>query len=722
MKHAGKAVLLFLFLAVFCTSLVPGMFAQGEDLAVLSGWIQWSDAANLLQHRLNVSAFELLQKRVNAMKGLKTADDWRRRISEARTALNGMVGPFPERTPLNPRILGAIHGNGYTLEKIVFESMPGFYVTGCLFIPAQRAARVPAILFMSGHTEEAFRHPRYQQVILNLVGKGFVVFAVDPVGQGERLQYYDSGIRKSLVGGPTAEHSYFGRQCFLTGASAARYFTWDGIRAIDYLFSRPEVDPERIGVTGLSGGGTQTAYIAAMDERVAAAAPSCYITSYRRLLESIGPQDAEQNFNGGLRHRIDHADLLEVRAPRPTLIVSTTRDFFSVQGARETFGEVKAAFESLGAGDKIGMVEDDFEHGYTRKTREAIYDFFQKSLNNPGSPAELQPEILAMEEVTITPTGQVSDSLGGQSVFSINRAEAEKLTARMEESRSRLSDHLARVKQESRRLSGYSPLQGTSEVVFRGRYARAGYHVEMYALLGEDRSLVPLLLMVPDGTARETAVLFLHPGGKSALAAPGGEIEKLVSRGYTVLAPDISGTGELGRATDAVAFLGVQTGRTVVGMRAEEIVRCVRFLKDRQNASAAGICALAFGEMSIPLLHAAVMDEGITKVALIGPLVSFESVVTSRFYSLDPASLIADVLTAYDLPDLAACMAPRNLLMINPVDALGRPAPATLVARSSDIVRRAYSDKNAAQKMSIRTNVPASPVADALVPWLDRPE
>jgi dienelactone hydrolase len=718
MKWLKTVALLCLIGAVSEGSLVPCVFSQAENLAVLDGWIDWSDAADHLQRRLNGTAFELLGKRIDLVAGVRTKGDWQRRISESRASLKEAIGPFPERTPLNPRILGSVRKDGYTIEKVVFESLPGLYVTSCLFIPVHGGARLPAILYLSGHTEESFRNPRYQQVILNLVGKGFIVLAMDPLGQGERLQYYDPGLRRSLVGGATAEHSYFGRQCFLTGASAARYFIWDCIRAIDYLVSRPEVDPERIGATGLSGGGTQSAYVAAMDDRVAAAAPSCYITSLRRLFESIGPQDAEQNFNGGLVHRIDHADLLEARAPRATLIVSTTRDFFSIQGARETFREVKSAYESLGAGEKVGMVEDDFEHGYTRKTREAIYDFFERSLNNPGSPAELEVNLLPLEDITVTPTGQVSDSLGGQTVFSINRAEAEKLIARLEESRSRPGDHLARVKEASLRLSGFSAPQDADEIVFRGRYARSGYHVEMYALQNQGRNVLPLLLMTPDGTPRRMAVLCLHPEGKSAAAVPGGEVEQIVKEGYAVLAPDLSGTGELGRANDSIAFLGVQTGRTIVGIRAEEIVRCVKFLKRNQEPASDRICGLAFGEMSIPLLHAAALDGSIGRIALMEPPVSFQCVVTSRFYALDPGSLIANVMTAYDLPDLAACLAPRDLLVVNPVDALRKPAPEALVTGSSAIVRRSYSAQGAVEKLLIRTGVPGSLVTGVFIPWI----
>ena len=125
----------------------------------------------------------------------------------------------------------------------------------------------------------------YQQPLLNLVKKGFIVLAIDPIGQGERLQYFDPVKGESTIGSSTLEHSYPSVQVFLIGKSVARYFIWDGIRGIDYLVSRKEVDPKRIGVHGLSGGGTQTAYISALDERVVASAPAGYITSYRRLLE-----------------------------------------------------------------------------------------------------------------------------------------------------------------------------------------------------------------------------------------------------------------------------------------------------------------------------------------------------------------------------------------------------------------------------------------------------
>ncbi len=145
------------------------------------------------------------------------------------------------------------------------------------------------------------------------------------------------------------EHSYPGAQCFISGYSPAKHFIWDGIRGIDVLVSRPEVDADRIGITGISGGGTSTTYISAFDDRIAAAAPECFITNYYYLFKSEGPQDSEQNLFGLIHHGLDHPDFLELWAPKPTLIMSTTRDFFSIQGARETFQEAGKALYCPGS-------------------------------------------------------------------------------------------------------------------------------------------------------------------------------------------------------------------------------------------------------------------------------------------------------------------------------------------------------------------------------------
>lgn len=318
-----------LFLIVF------QLFAQNQSKSVFNNnegndktWILYQNNNQALYKIITNEAFTLLEQRELNIKNLSTKADWTIYQNELKSKFGSSLAKF-QKTALNAKVTGKLERETFTVEKIVFESHPGFYVTAALFIPKNLTKPAPAVIYCSGHTELGFRSDVYQRVMMNLVEKGFVVFAFDPVGQGERLQYIDPQTGKSKVGGPTTEHSYAGIQTLLTGTSLSDYFIWDGVRAIDYLETRKEVDAKRIGITGRSGGGTQSALIAAYDDRIYAAAPECYITSFKRLLQSIGPQDAEQNPYHFIKNGMDHADFLHIRAPKPALMLTTTHDFFS---------------------------------------------------------------------------------------------------------------------------------------------------------------------------------------------------------------------------------------------------------------------------------------------------------------------------------------------------------------------------------------------------------
>ena len=717
---------LALFLFVMGGAIVAPAAQAQEELSVLQDWVHYAEASNASYHHLSRQAFERLRRRAEAVDALHTRAQWQQRQEKVRKTLRDIVGPFPERTPLNARVTGTIEKDGYHVEKLVYESMPGFYVTAALFVPAglqeaERQEKAPAILYASGHADVAFRSQTYQHVILNLVRKGFVVLAFDPVGQGERLQYVDPQTGQSRVGGNTNQHSYSGAQAFVAGSSLARYMIWDGMRGIDYLASREEVDPERIGVTGRSGGGTQSAYIAAFDERVQAAAPENYITSFQRLLETRGPQDAEQNFYHGIVRGIDHADLLEVRAPKPTLMITTTRDIFSIQGARETYREVKRAYEAFEQPGHLQMVEDDAGHASTRSNREALYAFFQKHLDLPGPAEDEEVAYLPPAALQVTESGQVSTSLNGESIFSLNRAKTKKLAAELEASRQKgLPEHLSSAKRSAQKLSGYEAPQraaeeaGAATSVFFGRYQREGYAVEKYTVQGEGDYVVPLLMLVPEGEGPHPAVVYLHPGGKAAGAAPGGEMEAFVEQGYVVLAPDMLGTGELGggafkgdsyieEVSYGLWFETVLLGRSLTGIRAGDVMRTVQLLKSRADVKSETIAAVAREEAAPVALHAAAFEPALAGVALIEPLVSYRSLATERYY--DPAFIptaVAGALTGYDLPDLAASLAPRKLLMVNPVSGSGSRAGTDLIEKELSVVRSAYARAEARERLKVQ--------------------
>ena len=358
---------------------------EKENLEVFHDWIRYNNPGSLLINHLNKQAQLLYEIRDKEIAKLKNKEDWTSRQLWVRKKLMDLVGPFPEKTPLNARITGTLKKNGFRVEKIVYESMPGFYVTGCLFIPEGIKRKAPAVLNLIGHEQESFRAELDQVIILNLVKKGFIVFTIDPLGQGEHVQYFDPEIKLSSIGYSVIEHCYFGNQCFLSGSSSARYFIWDGIRAIDYLTTRKEVDAERIGVTGFSGGGTVTSYLGAFDERVKVAIPSSWSTASRRQLETKGAQDAEAEFLHGLANGITFEDLIEVRAPKPTMMTFTSQDeYLTLQGAREAFHEIRSAYEAFDKSENLVLVEDDFKHWLTPKIRVAIFAFFMKHLGVDG--------------------------------------------------------------------------------------------------------------------------------------------------------------------------------------------------------------------------------------------------------------------------------------------------------------------------------------------------
>ncbi len=246
----------FCFIILLCLVLITGsLVAQekplpvndfislppdAENLNVFQQWITWNNPGSLLINHLIKQAMDYYEIRDREIAKLNTRSEWMKRQALVKDKLMEIVGPFPEKTPLNTKITGTIKKEGYRIEKIIYESMPGFYVTGCLYVPDGLRGKTPAILNVIGHEQEAFRAKLDQVVIFNLVKKGMIVFAIDPPGQGEHVQYFDPKINFSSIGYSVIEHCYFGNQCFLSGSSAARYFIWEGIRAIDYL-----IIPER---------------------------------------------------------------------------------------------------------------------------------------------------------------------------------------------------------------------------------------------------------------------------------------------------------------------------------------------------------------------------------------------------------------------------------------------------------------------------------------------
>src|SRR5580704_8501603 len=320
-----------------------------------------------------------LQLRETAIAGIQDVADADRRKQWVRQTFLSILGGLPDYSgPLNPRITGQIEAGKYTIEKIVFESLPGFYVTANLYRPNTQG-RYPGILLQAGHTQEG--KPEGQRLAANLALKGFVVLAFDPIGQGEREQTYDPRVDRPLAGWSVPEHIQAGAQNILIGESLARYFIWDAKRAVDYLASRPEVDAERLGAVGCSGGGALTTFIGALDPRVKAVAPACFVNSYRVLFTGPDP-DSEMSPPNILFSGLDMGDYIELSAPTPWLILATDGDYFTPAGAKLVYEEARRWFGLYGAEDKLRFFIGGGPHGTPLETREAIYEWMIRWLKD----------------------------------------------------------------------------------------------------------------------------------------------------------------------------------------------------------------------------------------------------------------------------------------------------------------------------------------------------
>ncbi len=693
-KFFTRTLFLFIFIPV----------QAQDDVALFNYWQYYSDIENSLYKHFCSVAFEQLESRKREISGLKTKTDWLERQSLVREKLSKIIGPFPEKTPLNAKVTGILPRDGYSIEKIIYEPIPGYYVTGALYIPEGIKEKAPAIFYACGHSVDGFRADIYQYICINLVKKGFVVFTIDPMGQGERYEYWDPEKEEPRFPIPDHEHSYAGAQCLISGYSTARYFIWDVIRGIDYLLTREEVDPDRIGMTGRSGGGNLTAYLGALDDRILATAPECYITGYEYIYKSIGPQCAEQNLYKMISEGLDHADFIEARAPKPTMMITTTRDFFSIQGARESYAESSRMYHALGAEDKLIMVEDDTVHRSTKKNREAMYAFFQKYLENPGSPEDLNVEVLSQEKLRVTQTGQVVTSLEGQSVFSLNRSEVQNQVESLEINRADHVRHLEKLKSVAARHSGFEYPDKFGEPVFSGRYVNPEYHLEKYLLEGSGDYVIPVVLLLPADRTTNEIILILDSEGMEHAVNQDSLAHDLLAEGYSVLLADLPGIGSMGPGylkgdsyIDSTSFnqwfAAVLAGKSNVGLRAGDIVRIAHFAKNSTHEFS-GISALATGPLCSELLHAATFEQNINKICLIKPFLSYADIATTRFYEAEYIPFtVPGAIGEYDLPDLVAGLCPRRVIILEPLSGDGLIADEAKAKNSMLFPSMVYSEK-----------------------------
>jgi cephalosporin-C deacetylase-like acetyl esterase len=488
--------------------------------------------------------------RQRAWDGIHNERELLRTQDQLRGKLLQMIGGLPTaKTDLQARVTGRIEMDGFSVEKLIFQSLPGVYVTALLYVPADHSKKHPAVLVPAGHAADGKFH--YQSLSQRLVGRGYVVISWDPVGQGERSQFWDLAAGKSRYNLVCGEHAAMGNLAYLAGANLARWEIWDGIRAVDYLLTRPEVDSERISITGTSGGGFQATLIAALDERIKVAVPSCYISAlpmrmYNRIFADPD-SDPEQDLFGMISNGVDHPGLLLMMYPRPVMVAAAVLDFFPIEGTRKTVREVRSLYERFDREERIALVEGYHAHQFSSENQEAALDFLDRFNQMPVRHGLPPVKELADKALLCTRTGQVAlDYRDAKSLMEVIREfyDEHRTAPGHQLAKEYYGDKYGGVKEwQVSEYSGAMAAQGQITWEDVGSSKAAGVSIDRYLLRHSKLLEMPLLHIHKSAAGKRTVLLWFREGGK-ATAADWPDIKKYVEQGYDVVSFDFRGLGE----------------------------------------------------------------------------------------------------------------------------------------------------------------------------------
>jgi dienelactone hydrolase len=626
-------------------------------------------------HKVRAAELEGLKRQA----ALETKADTEAYVLDVRKRIADCFGPFPEKTPLNPRVTGKVERDAYTIEKVIFESRPNFLVTANLYVPRGKKLPAPGVVGSCGHSANGKAAEAYQAFAQGLARQGYVVLIFDPIGQGERLQYthLDAKTRPRVGVG---EHLHAGNQQFLVGEFFGSWRAWDGIRALDYLLTRPEVDPKHVGITGNSGGGTMTTWLCGVEHRWTMAAPSCFVTTFRRNLENELPADTEQCPPKVLAHGLDHADFLAALAPRPVVVLAKEQDFFDVRGSEEAFARLKRLYTLLGAADNVSLFTGPTDHGYSIENREAMYRWFNKATGVSG--AQVEPKLTIEKDETLycTPTGQVAE-LKSRTVFSFTAERAKELAAK----RPKLSgDGLLKAVTAALRLPDRA---GVPEFrILRGIAGRkypkpvaSVYAVEtepgvfavVYRLADKrldsrpTKGTRPAVLYVSHHSA--DAELRDEPLVAEVLKAdPTAVPYTLDVRGIGESRPDTCGANQFLVPYGSDYFYAAHSlmlDAPYVGRKTFDVLRVLDWLADYGHAD---VHLVAKGWGALPAAFAALFAKTVTRVTLKNTLTSFQAVAEAEEYDWPLSAFVPNVLATFDLPDCYAALKAKQLRQIDP--------------------------------------------------------
>jgi dienelactone hydrolase/pimeloyl-ACP methyl ester carboxylesterase len=625
---------------------------------------------------------EIMETRRACIAGLKTRAQAEKYVQTVRAKIRKCFAPFPKRTPLNPIVTGRDTYRHYVLEKVVFESRPGFLVTGNLLLPKGVTVPGPAVIGLCGHSFDGKAATAYQSFVQGLAMKGFVVFIIGPISQGERRQFYpkDGGPRPSV----TVPHTMMGNQMTLVGDFFGTWRVWDAIRGLDYLLSRPEVDRTQVGVTGNSGGGTLATYLSALDPRLTMAAPSCYICSFQANIENELSSDAEQNPPGILGAGLDEVDMLMFYAPRPTLILGQYDDFFDARYAQSAVKDLRKVHRLLGSQNTADVFIGPRGHGFHLENREAMYAWFMKHAGVNGVSKESGIRPVEKEALSATPKGETYRA-GSRRVFDFTQETSAALARR------RVKPAAEDLKTTARKLLNLPKTKGAPHFRILMRWSggeiklnkRSVFMVETepgiqayVATYGPEhprmhppKMRVNLYVghMSSEEDVRSVVEVRDLTRGKKPLFV-------VDPRGIGQSRPETGSPGqvpfeEVKSADFFYASTGQMLGESYLGRRVFDVMRTIDFLL-AEGATQVDLIGRGFG--SITAAFAALLHPSAPRVNLYHYLPSYQLIIDTPHYAWPLSALPFGVLKHFDLPDVYRVLG-RRLTLNKPWDARMKP-------------------------------------------------
>ncbi len=597
--------------------------------------------------------------RARRLAAIRTRADAERYVAAARRKL-ARIFQFPARTPLDPVVTGCHRYDGYVVENLYYFSRPGWPVTANLYLPAKRRGKIPGVLVVCGHATEGKACETYRSAAIGLALKGFAALVIDPVEQGERKQYL--GVENPR-GGLCANHNMMGKQLAMMGEWLGSWRTWDAVRGLDYLETRPEVDALRLMVTGNSGGGTLTTWVAAVDPRPIAVAPSCYVTSWLHNIENELPADIEQMPSRVLASGLEMGDLLLAHAPRDILVLGQKNDFFDARGVGETAEEVRRVNALLGGRTEffVGPVS----HGFSVHNREAMYAFFLKAAKMKGVAKE-PPFKLPPEEETFAAGGDVFNIPGTRNIRDIISEKAAAL------SRSRRPAPMPELRRKVADALGIDSLPPVPHYRVLRTIAIGDRQEARFALETEPGRPMAVLTRISDGLLYNLDV----PARVTLYVAEFDSRTELASRaprkGEAVFGLDVRTIGEMApsgtdqpavrdffapyRADYHYAALGFMFGESILSGKVRDVLAAIELLA---ASGAKRIRLEGLGLGAIPALFAAVLTDKVSGLSFERLPKSFEAEANNPVSLLPLSCIQPGILRVADIPELLAALRVR---------------------------------------------------------------